>query len=217
MTTHRQSQAKEGDRDQRLEQLLIAMGINDDPFARYALVEDLKLIEHQWTRWKSASGKPPPSRDRLLKHRELIAEAISDCEEIGHDFLVQEIEWLGFARLNPDADVGTFNALMADLGHRRPHVVDGLVAHLLDVDRWLEISETTYRKRNIRKQVVEPFLRLMDKYEVNTSRKQRPRKKIFDALFDWLGVGPPRPTGANIKQIADDLKVIDVKSKTAAK
>jgi len=219
MTTHKQSRAREDDSDQRLEQLLIAMGMNEDPFLRYALVGDLELIEQRWSRWRDAPGDLRGA-GRLGGHRALIAQLLSDCEEIGHDFLLHEIEQLGFARLNPHADEATFPNAMADIGCREPGVVGALKDHLRNVDHWLEINGTTYRQRIIRKQVVEPFLRLMVRYDVETSRKQRPRKKVFDALFDLLEVGPPRPTSANINKIAKELKTIDsptVKSKTAAK
>lgn len=61
----------------------------------------------------------------------------------------------------------------------------------------------------MRKLVVEPFLRLMAKHEIITSRKQRPRKKIFDALFDWLEIEPRyRPTSANIDKLARDFQKV---------
>lgn len=50
----------------------------------------------------------------------------------------------------------------------------------------------------MRELVVEPVLRLMFEHGITTSRKQRPRKRIFDTLFDWLGIKKLRPTSANI-------------------
>ena len=104
-------------------------------------------------------------------------------------------------------DGATRAVLISTLRGRRHDVVAVLTAHGLDVDHWLNISGDNYKKRELRKRVVEPFLQLMGKYEITTSRKQRPRKGIFDALFDWLGVEQKsRPSSANINTIARELE-----------
>jgi hypothetical protein len=55
--------------------------------------------------------------------------------------------------------------------------------------------------------VVEPVLKLITQHEIATSRKQRPRTEIFDALFNWLGVERKfRPSSANINAIARELE-----------
>jgi hypothetical protein len=77
---------------------------------------------------------------------------------------------------------------MDDHRHEREDVVAVLTAHRLDIDHWLKTTGADYKKRQLSKLVVEPFLDLMVEYEITTSRKQLPRKRMFDALFDWLGV-----------------------------
>jgi hypothetical protein len=90
--------------------------------------------------------------------------------------------------------------LMAD--HPREHdAVAALTEHALDIDHWLKTSGDVYRKRDVRKLVVEPFLKLMVGREIETSRKQ-----VFDALFDWIGVEKKfRPSSASINSIAREL------------
>jgi hypothetical protein len=55
--------------------------------------------------------------------------------------------------------------------------------------------------------VVEPFLQLMTEFKVTASRKQLPRTRIFNGLFDWLGVERKfRPSNAAINAIAKGLE-----------
>src|SRR4029453_2037888 len=97
-------------------------------------------------------------------------------------------------------------------------VVAVLTTHRLNINHWRTISGDTYRKRDLRKLVVEPFLQLMAKHGITTSSKQRPRKRIFDALFDWLGIERTfRPTSVNINTIARELEGSTNASKSNAK
>jgi hypothetical protein len=196
-----------GSREQQFEKLMAAMGMSEaaNAYSRYALTQDLEHIERQCARWIAASGKQPDV-DLVRSYRKAVTRVLKLSEKIGPDFLANEIEMAGWARNIPDADEQTLHALMADHGHRRQDVVAVLTVHGLDVDHWLDINDDTYRKRELRKRVVEPFLQLMAKHGI-TSRKQRPRKRIFDSLFDWLGVEQKsRPSSANIDTIARELE-----------
>ena len=191
-----------GSREQQLDQLLTAMDAND-PFSRYGLEPDLKQIE---ARWLAAQGKKP-DRKRVRQYRAAITKALALSNMIGPDFFANEIEMAGWSRLNPDKDDRTLQTLMADHDHERDDVVAVLTAHGLDIDHWLKTSGDVYRKRDVRKLVVEPFLQLMAEREIITSRRQLPRKQLFDALFDWLGVEQKsRPSSANIDSIARELE-----------
>ncbi len=128
-------------------------------------------------------------------------------EEVGNDFLTNDIEKIILSQLNPDADEQTLHSWMTDPEHPQKDLIATLTTYLSAIDQWLEINSTKYRRRDVRKLVVEPFLRLMAKHDITTSRKQRPRKKIFDALFDWLEIEPKyRPTSANIDAIAREME-----------
>jgi hypothetical protein len=183
-------------REQQLDQLLTAMGASD-PFSRYGLEPDLKQIE---ARWLAAQGKKQ-DRKRVRQYRAAITKALALSNMIGPDFFANEIEMAGWSRLNPDKDDRTLQTLMADHDHERDEVVAVLTAHGLDIDHWLKTSGDVYRKRAVRKLVVEPFLKLMVGREIETSRKQ-----VFDALFDWIGVEKKlRPSSASINSIAREL------------
>jgi hypothetical protein len=67
-------------------------------------------------------------------------------------------------------------------------------------------SGDDYRKREVRKQAVEPFLRFLERRGVVPSRKL-PRTRMMRALFDWLEIEQTlRPTEAGVRTIARDLK-----------
>ena len=183
----------------------MGMGETADPFGRYSLIQNLEKIESGYARRVVASAKQP-RRKLVRQYRAAIAKALGLFNEIGPDFFANEIEEAVFSRDNPDADDSTLHDLIADYGHKRIDFDAGLTDHLWDVDHWLSTSAENYKKRDVRKLVVEPFLKLMAKHEITTSRKQRPRKQIFDALFDWLGVEQKfRPSSANIDAIAREL------------
>jgi hypothetical protein len=211
MTKHRPRPSKVEDRKQKFEKLLETMGMGEAedpfiPFSRYGLTQRLEEIERAYARWVAASGKQP-SRKLVQRYRAGIMNLLELSGHIGPDFFANEIERAGWSRLNPDADDSTLYMLMEEHSDKRDDVVAPLTARGLDVDHWLKTSGDTYKKRDVRKLVVEPVLRLMAEYEITTSRKERPRKQIFDALFDWLGVEQKfRPSSANIDAIARELE-----------
>jgi hypothetical protein len=205
MSKHRPPPSKAEDREQQFEKLLAAMDASD-PFSRYGLEPALEQIE---ARWLAAQGKKHKKQDRKLvrQYRAAMTKALALANMIGPDFFANEIEEAGWSRLNPDTDDRTLQTLMADHGHERDDVIAVLTAHGLDIDHWLNISGNVYRKRDVRKLVVEPFLQLMAEREIITSRRQLPRKRLFDALFDWLGVAQKsRPSSVNIDAIARELE-----------
>jgi len=63
-----------------------------------------------------------------------------------------------------------------------------------------------YRKRAVRKFVVEPFLSFLGRHGVKPSR-ERPLIRMLTALFDWIGVEKKfRPTPAGIRTILKEFK-----------
>jgi hypothetical protein len=184
-------------REQQLDQLFVAMGANN-PFSRFGLEPALKQIE---ARWVEAQGKKKPDRNRVRQYRAAITKALALSNMIGPDFFANEIEKAGWSRRDPDADDRTLHDRMDMHGHERTNVDDVLTEHRLDIDHWLGTSGEVYRKRDVRKLVVEPFLQLMVGRETETSRK-----RVFDALFDWIGVEKKfRPSSASINAIAREL------------
>jgi hypothetical protein len=208
MTKHRLRPSKPENRERQFEKLLAAMGMGEtaDPFARYPLMQELEQIERVYARQVVASAKQT-DRKLVQRYRAGITNLLEISGDIGPDFFANEIEKAGLSRHNPEADDMTLHRLMEEHGSKRDDLIPVLTARGLDVDHWLKTSVDTYKKRDLRKVVVEPFLQLMAKHEITTSRKQRPRKQIFDALFGWLGVERKfRPSSANIDAIARELE-----------
>jgi hypothetical protein len=72
-------------------------------------------------------------------------------------------------------------------------------------------STGDYRKRQVRKLVVEPFLLLLEEYRVVPDPKLLPRNRMMQALFAWLDIRSttPRPTDSGIRRIARELRKKD--------
>lgn len=206
MTKRRPPPIKVENREQQFEKLLAAMGLDDgDPFSRFALTGELDHIQGRYVEWIAAS-KGEPDRKLVHRYRDSITKLVMLSEAIGPDFLRNEIETAGWFRQNPDADEKSLHAALADRDHRQRDVVATLTRHGLDIDHWLKTSGEAYRKRMMRKLVVEPFLRVLIEYRITTSRRERPLKRMSDALFDWLGVEQKhRPSNAGINAIAAEL------------
>jgi hypothetical protein len=208
MTKHRLRPRKPENRERQFDELLAAMGMGEtaDPFARYALIGELEEIERGYARWVQASAKQP-GRKLVRQYRAAITKVLELSNEIGPDFFANEIEKAGWSRHNPEADDMTLHRLLEEHGGKPDDVVAALTARVLDIDHWFKTSGENYKKRDVRKLVVEPFLKLMARHGITTSRKQRPRKQIFDALFGWLGVERKfRPSSANVDTIARELE-----------
>jgi hypothetical protein len=189
------SPSKAESREQQLDQLLMAMDASD-PYSRYGLEPALKQIEARWA--AAPDRKPGPKLVR--QYRKAITKVLALSNKIGPDFFATDIEKAGWSRHNPDADDSTLHNLMDQHEHRRTDVDAVLTEHGLDIDHWLSTNSEVYKKRDVTKLVVEPFLQLMVGRETKTSRKQ-----VFDALFDWIGIEKrDRPTSANINTIARD-------------
>jgi hypothetical protein len=93
-----------------------------------------------------------------------------------------------------------------------------LTSFIADIDFVLEEHGSAYRKKGLRKRVIEPFFWLMHGLGIETSRMDLPRKPIFDALWDLLEVEKRhRPTSANIDAIARELKSDGPKAETTQK
>jgi hypothetical protein len=189
-------------------------------FIRFALTGSLEQIEREYAR-RVAQLSKQPKRKLVLRYRAAVTKLLSHAKKVGPDFLA-EIEEAGWSRQNPDADVGhlhtVFTEWITEHGEKRLDLIAVLTGHELNIDHWLKTSGDTYRKRDVRKLVVEPFLRLMAEYKITTSRKQLPRKRIFDELFDWLGVERKfRPSDASINAIARGLEGSASSSESNAK
>ncbi|MCK1453382.1 hypothetical protein IVB36_21495 [Bradyrhizobium sp. 35] len=183
-------------REEKFERLLKAMDATG-PFDRYALELALKKIE---TGWGGAQGKKP-GRKLVHQYRAAITKVLAISAKIGPDFFDNDIEKAGWSRLNPDADDRKLRDIMEMHEHEPTDVDAVLTVRGLDVDHWLRTTLEDYRKRDVRKEITEPFLELMVGREIEADRKA-----VFDALFDWIGLEKKfRPSSASINAIAREL------------
>jgi hypothetical protein len=221
MTKHRPPLSKAAGPEQGLDRLLAAMGIaEDNPFLRVGMAGGLEQIEREYAR-RVAQLSKQPNRKLVRQYRAAVTKLLSLAKKVGPDFLA-EIEEAGWSRQNPDADVGhlymVFTEWITEHGEKRLDLIAVLAGHELDIDHWLKTTAEAYKKRDVRKLVVEPFLQLMADSKITTSRKQLPRKRMFDALFDWLGIERKfRPSDAAINAIARDLEARASASESNAK
>jgi ferritin-like metal-binding protein YciE len=201
------------DREQRFEKLLVAMGLaNADPWTRHAVTQRLEEIANNFARHLAALPEQP-GRRVVEQYRSAIAKLLALSNEIGPEFFSYEVAKAGWSRQNPHADDETLNWLVAETG-KEDEVVKALTQRELDVAHWLNSSGESYRKRDLSKLVIAPLLQLMSDQSITTDRKLLPRKHIFDAMFDWLGVEPrDRVTSANIGRIARDLDKVETSNK----
>jgi hypothetical protein len=206
MTKHRPSPSKVENHHQRFEKLLAAMGIEAaNPISRFVLTEELERIERNYARQVAASAQP--DRKLVRRYRAAIKKTLEISKKIGPDFFAYEIEKASLSRLNPDLDDSRWGDLIEEHRREQDGVVAALTARELDIDHWLKTSGDAYRKRDVTKLVVQPFLQLMVEQGITTSRKHLPRKRMFDALFDWLGIERKfRPSSAGIDAVARSQK-----------
>jgi hypothetical protein len=186
------------------------MGIaEDNHHLRAGLESDLKRIEREYAR-RVAQLSKQPNRKLVRRYRAAVTKLLSLSKKVGPDFLA-EIEEAGWSRVNPDADVGHLHMVMTDWmtehGHKPLDLVAELTAHGANIDHWLKTTGEAYKQRDVRKLVVEPVLKLIAGQGITTSRKQLPRKRMFEALFAWVGIEKKfRLTDAGINAIARELE-----------
>jgi hypothetical protein len=209
MPKHRPSPSRAAGREQLFDKLLAAIGAEKlNHFLQVALVDDLRQIEGEYTRRVVQLSKLA-DRKLLRRQRAAVAKLLTLSKKVGADSLA-EIEEAGWSRHNPGVDIGTLHAAftehIAEHGLKRRDLIADLTALGSDMDHWLKTSGETYKKRYVTKLLVEPFLRLMAEYGITTSRKQLPRSRMFQALFEWLGVEQKfRLSGPAINAIAKEL------------
>jgi hypothetical protein len=190
--------------------LLAAIGMADaNPYQTLPLVNALREIESAWLDRREVPNVGP-YRKELRRFRANTAKR----RELRKQFppVVREaIALAGWFRANPKADERELRALVQDrdsTGDIDPAEIEE------EEDRDIEfvINRTgDYRKRQVRKLVVEPFLLLLEKYRVVADPKLLPLNRMMQALFAWLDIKPTtlRPTDSGIRTIARELRKRD--------
>jgi hypothetical protein len=187
--------------------LLAAIGMADaNPYETYPLKRALEEIESAWLARREVPNVGS-YRKELRRFRAITAKRRELRKQFG-PVVREAIELAGFLRGNPNVDERTLRALMPD------RVVNIDPAEIEEEeDRNIEflIDRTgDYRKRQVRKLVVEPFLLLLEEFRVVPHSKLLPRNRMMQALFDWLGIKPTLcPTDSGIRTIARELRKRD--------
>jgi len=191
--------------DELLETLLVAIGKGDsNSFERVVLILGLEEIQSAYStrRGQRTSGSYHkvlrPFRANTAKRLELRRR----FRRIYDDIVVS-----GYLQANPDADEANIRAAVQDRQDSTEKIDPAEFEAREDQDIAAYIdSAGDYRKRQVRKQAVEPFLQFLEKRGVVPSRKL-PRTRMMRALFDWLDIEQKlRPTEAGMRTIARDLK-----------
>lgn len=215
---HRPPPSKGDQRRDRYEKLLVAIGVGEcsDVFDRYALEQALQHLRSDYARRIALLNRLPT---RALAHRYhgAIEKAVTLAKAVGPDFLT-EIELESWIRQNPKADPGALHIAIGESNIKLRDWIAELENHELDLDHWLKATGDAYKKRDVRKLIVEPFLQLLATQEIKTSRKQLPRSRMFKALFDWLDVQKKfRLSNAAINNIARELEGAAIVEKSNAR
>jgi hypothetical protein len=198
------SRKSPGRSDELLNKLLAAIGKGDsDSFERHVLIGGLQEIEALYSERR---GRPTPaSYTTVLEQFRANTAKRLELRKLFRP-VYDDIVMVGYLRENPGADEGQLRAALQDRQDSTERIDPAQFEASEDQDIAAFIdSGDDYRKRQVRKQVVEPFLRFLEKHEVVPSRKL-PRTSMMRALFDWLAIERTlRPTDAGIRTIARDL------------
>jgi hypothetical protein len=192
---------------ERLHALWVAMGMPGSygfnfPFA-------LGEIKSAWlARRDLGSYRKELRRFRALtaKRRELRKRFEPDLREA--------LETAGYLRADAGIDENEIRARMDD--NYVPYIIpadDPAVIGESEEERedrnieFLLEGMGDYRKRQVTKLVVEPFLRLLDEFHVVPHPKRLPLSRMMQAFFDLLGIDDKlRPRDVGIRTIARELR-----------
>jgi len=188
--------------------LLAAIGMaHANAFLTWPLNDALQEIKSAWLARRELPNVGS-YRKELRRFRAITAKRRELRKQFG-PVVREAIALAGLVRANPNADESELRALMqdSDLNIDYPAEIEK------KEDRNIEfVIDCTgdYRKRQVRKLVVEPFLLLLEHHRVVPHPKLLPLNRMMQALFDWLGIEQAlRPTDSGIRTIARDLRKRD--------
>jgi len=188
--------------------LLAAIGMaHANAFLTWPLNDALQEIKSAWLARRELPNVGS-YRKELRRFRAITAKRRELRKQFG-PVVREAIALAGLVRANPNADESTLRALMQDSEVN----IDYPAEIEEEEDRNIEfvIDRTgDYRKRQVRKLVVEPFLLLLERQRVVSHQKLLPLNRMMQAFFDWLGIEQAlRPTDSGIRTIARDLRKRD--------
>ena len=194
--------------DLLLDDLLVALGVGASETFWFIL--ELEKIESAWLARREVPNVGQ-YRKELRRYRAITAKR-RELREQFPPFVREATEMAAWLRANPNVEEIELRALLQDPRYIDPAAI-GKISEEEAEDRDIQFlinSTGDYRKRQVRKLVVEPFLLLLEKYRVVPHPKQLPLSRMMHALFEWLGIDQRlRPTDSGIRTIARDLRKAD--------
>jgi hypothetical protein len=170
-------------------------------FLRFAPTNELQEIRAGCSKLDELPLAGGTHRELLREFRANTAKRLALREQL--KAFREDIEMAGWRRANPDVDETELRAVMQDhTDSVDPAAIeegeDQNIASLID-------QSADYRKRQVRKQAVEPFLRWLKKNGIVSHPQRLPRTRMMKAWFDWLGIDTRlRPIESGIRTIVRD-------------
>jgi hypothetical protein len=188
--------------------LLAAIGKADlNPFITMPLEMELREIDSAWFARRELPNVGP-YRKELRRFRAITAKRRELRKQFG-PVVREAIALAGFVRANPNADESTLRALIQDNDLNIDYPAETEEEEDRNIEFVIERAGD-YRKRQVCKLVVEPFLLLLERHRVVPHPKLLPLNRMMQAFFDWLGIEPAlRPTDSGIRTIARELRKRD--------
>jgi hypothetical protein len=194
--------------DLLLDDLLVALGVGASETFWFIL--ELEKIESAWLARREVPNVGQ-YRKELRRYRAITAKR-RELREQFPPFVREAIEMAAWLRANPNVEEIELRALLQDPRYIDPAAI-GKISEEEAEDRDIQFlinSTGDYRKRQVRKLVVEPFLLLLKEFGVVSHPKRLPLSRMMHAFFDWLGIEQAlRPTDSGIRTIERDLRKRD--------
>ena len=177
----------------------------DDPFELAAFHHEMRKIEASW-REVVAPNQPTVAVTREQLRRTAATHAKARKEWIKNPrFYRREIFLAGFIRANPDVEESKLRAVAYD-GFADFDAKMSSDSTEQDIKLVMQRLDD-YRKEAVRKWVIEPFCKLLEKTGIVPSPRKLPFTKMMTAAFDEIGVDVKyRPSPGSINVIRHHLR-----------
>ena len=205
--------------DVLLERLLFAIDKGKaNAIRRAGLKESLLTLKHTYeTEGPHRTLAEQRRRKRLLQKMQAYHAGLRKLRELLGPYGRQEIAQAEWRRTNlkpklrairnvtPTENEKSFDAEVREKLEKFRLLEQLEAAEDLAIGTMIKEMQAGYKKDPIRKVVIEPFLLILDVY--NMWERAQPRTNVMKALFDWLGVEKKyRPTDTGVRAIAREFR-----------
>ena len=187
-----------GRRDEALEELLDAIGKGGlDPLETFGLEEGLRKIADDYLK---QPGRLSKEQHQIMRRH--VAETARRRERRKRFPDDDELVLAGWREADPHATEDQLLIMLDDGRPPNPAKVEADEAR--NITAYLKQAD---RKKRLRKYVIEPFFRLLEKHGIQSHPKKLPRTRMMRALFDWLKIEDElRPDDEAINAIVQDMR-----------